>query len=98
MQHIFEQDTTINSDAKCSLIKQALAGYEEQYHTHIYSLQQRQITDFLHRPTKTQPQPQPGPSNRDHELEQLFDGSNDDEEFGGFSCAEAYKFQEDLQC
>ena len=96
LRHLLEQDSTINSDAKCSLITQALAGYEEQYHAHINSLQQRQITDFLRRRTEAQPGPsnqdcQPGPAHLDSGA--LFANDDDEEEFDGF----AEKFLDEME-
>ena len=38
--HLSEQDPIINSEARGSFINKALAGYPEQYHAHINSLQQ----------------------------------------------------------
>ncbi|XP_076038140.1 uncharacterized protein LOC143023496 [Oratosquilla oratoria] len=63
MRHLLAQDSSINSEARCSLVIRALEGYNEQYHAHINALQQRQITKFLRRRAETQPaEPQPGPS------------------------------------
>jgi len=74
MRHLLEQDVTINSEARCSLIVKALAGYEDQYHAHINSLQQRKITDFLRRRAEAEPKPHPGPANE----------ADDEDSFEGF--------------
>lgn len=74
MRHLLEQDTTINSEARCSFVQKALEGYEEQYHAHINSLQQRSITDFMRRRREAQPDPQPGPSNESCDDIQDFEG------------------------
>ena len=75
--HLLEQDPNINSEARCSFINKALAGYPEQYHAHINSFQQRQITSFLQRQNEKQPEAIPGPSREDDVTD--FEGFNGDE-------------------
>ena len=79
MRHILEQDVTVNSEVRCSFVMKALEGYSDQYHAHINSLQQRQITDFIRRRNETQPDPQPGPSS-----EFQLDSDDGGEDFEGF--------------
>ncbi|KAK3893524.1 hypothetical protein Pcinc_002680 [Petrolisthes cinctipes] len=89
MQHLLEQDRTINSEARCAFVLKALEGYHDQYNAHVNNFRQRQITDFLRRRNEAQ-EPQPGPSHA------TSDSENEDNNFEGFgpfqTAAEADNF------
>ncbi|KAK3884887.1 hypothetical protein Pcinc_010861 [Petrolisthes cinctipes] len=89
MQHLLEQDCTINSEARCAFVLKALEGYHDQYNAHVNNFRQRQITDFLRRRNEAQ-EPQPGPSHA------TSDSENEDNNFEGFgpfqTAAEADNF------
>ena len=77
MRHILEQDTVTNNEASIQAIAKALLPYEDIYKTHMNTLTQRKISDYLRRQPPQPPTPTPSTS------DDLFN-EDSDEEFHGF--------------